>query len=90
MKWQINTRKDSEGEHIQISTHDSKDTICIIDSNLDHARLIASAPEMLEALERVVEEYSQDTSNESKGALIARIDNANHFIKEILKKAKGE
>lgn len=45
--------------------------------------------EIIKALNRVVEEYSQDTVNEPIGSLIARIDNANHFVKEALK-AWGE
>lgn len=44
---------------------------------------------LVQALNRVVEEYSQETINEPVGSLIARIDNANHFVKEALK-AWGE
>ena len=43
---------------------------------------------LCEALDRVVEEYSQDTVNEPIGSVIARIDNANHFIKEALAQFK--
>ena len=53
---------------------------------------IKEQPEVLgivQALNRVVEEYSQETINEPVGSLIARIDNANHFVKEALK-AWGE
>lgn len=55
-----------------------------------NAHLIKASPRMYEALQRVVAEYSQDTTAEPIGALIARIDNANHFIQEVLKEARGE
>ena len=43
--------------------------------------------DMYEALLKVVDEFNKPTDGETIGSLIARIDNANHFIKDAIKKA---
>ena len=73
---------DNEGNHIATiePLHDggfSESTANIITASFD----------MYEALLRVVEEFNKPTEGETIGSLIARIDNANHFIKDALKKA---
>lgn len=75
---------DSDGNHIATMAplHDggfSESTASKMTASLD----------MYLALLKVVEEFSKPTEGEQIGALVARIDNANHFIKEALKKAEG-
>lgn len=51
------------------------------------ANKITASLDMYDALIKVVNEFNKPTEGEAIGSLIARIDNANHFIKDALKKA---
>lgn len=76
---------DSQGNHVA--------TMATLDDggfSESTANKMTASLDMYNSLLKVVEEFDKPTEGETIGALIARIDNANHFIKEALKKADGE
>ena len=80
--WHLNQRKDSEGEHLQISNSDSLDTVCTLENGAN-AKLIAAAPEMLEVLERCIEAFRGAMRGSKNDALRTEVE-------QLIKKARGE
>jgi hypothetical protein len=82
--WEI----DNCGTHIEI--HDSEMNICVIDVNSrpstereDNARLIAAAPDLLKAAEKIIPALQPPTNHE-------KIEKAFFDLSKAIKKARGK
>lgn len=92
--WEIHDRTTYFNTH-GVRTGETPNSICALHpmpcDNVDaNARLIAAAPELLEALEHFIAFYSDENSNVYKGSMPVFLRGVRNEARAAIAKAKGE